>query len=142
MPCPFLFSFETGGRRVYVEGKISMRDDEGASIIASKIINYDEMQQNSTNGEVNVNNQHSYIEGNNRDKKKVYTHLNIDITELDEQKKEALRVLIKKCRTERPNIRIDVTEDGIIKPCGFISCNENILNDFKKIVSNDRIKLQ
>ncbi|MCR5186002.1 MAG: DNA polymerase III subunit alpha [Clostridia bacterium] len=127
---------------VYVEGKISMRDDEGASIIASKIINYDEMQQNSTNGEVNVNNQRSYIEGNNRDKKKVYTYLNIDITELDEQKKEALRVLIKKCRTERPNIRIDVTEDGIIKPCGFISCNENILNDFKKIVSNDRIKLQ
>ena len=118
---------------VYIEGKISIREDEGASIIASKILNYDEIQSE----EINTSSFHN-IDKN----KKVYTYLNIDITGIDEEKKENLRVLIKKYRTEKPNIRIDVTEAGIIKPCGFIYCNENILKEFKNIISNDRIKLQ
>ena len=131
---------------VYIEGKISIREDEGASIIASTINNYDELQDWKTN---TIDNKTSYKYNNHDDfedykkkEKKVYTYLNIDITGLDEISKERLRILIKKCRSDKPNIRIDVTDGSIIKPCGFIYCNEDILKEFEEIIAKEKIKLQ
>ena len=131
---------------VYIEGKISIREDEGASIIASTINNYDELQEWKSNTIDNKNNykynNHSDFEEYKKKEKKVYTYLNIDITGLDEISKERLRILIKKCRSDKPNIRIDVTDGSIIKPCGLIYCNEDILKEFEGIISKEKIKLQ
>ena len=123
---------------VFVEGRISLREDEGASIVVSKITKYDDIDiENSTE-----NVEENSFKYDDIKKKKIYTYLNVDITGLDEEGKEKLRSLIKKCRSTKPNIRIDVTDDSIIKPCGFIYCNEDIIKQFEEIIAKDKLKLQ
>ena len=104
--------------KVRVEGKISIREDEGASIIVSKI---DEFNDN-----VSVDN----------------NYISVDITNLNDEEKEKLRTLIRKYRKLGDNARIDIVEDGITKPCGMMLFDENVQREIIDAVKEENIKYE
>ena len=104
--------------KVRVEGKISIREDEGASIIVSKIDEFID--------DANVDN----------------NYVSVDITNLNDDEKEKLRTLIRKYRKLGDNARIDIVEDGITKPCGMILFNENVQREIIDAVKEENIKYE
>lgn len=99
---------------VLVEGRLSIREDEDTKIVAREI------------KELKV-------------AKK--TVLNIDITQLQEGDRKKLRGAIKYFSGERNNMQVQVVENNEIKPCGLIYLNEEILEEFKKLIGDDRVKI-
>ncbi|MBR0350708.1 MAG: DNA polymerase III subunit alpha [Clostridia bacterium] len=97
---------------VMVEGRLSIREDDSSTIIASSIKEFTE------------------------EKKKM---LIIDITDLAEEQKEKLRGAIRYFNGERNNMPISVKINDEIKPCGAIYCNEEILKVFEEIVGKEKI---
>lgn len=98
---------------VIVDGRLSIREDEQATIIANEIKDFGE------------------------EKRQI---LSIDITDLPEEKKERLRNAIKYFCGDKNNIGVQIEVNGEIKPCGQIYFNEEILQIFQEIVG-DKIKI-
>lgn len=98
---------------VIVDGRLSIKVDEQATIIAIEIKDFGE------------------------EKRQI---LSIDITDLSEEKKERLRNAIKYFCGDKNNIGIQIEVNGEIKPCGQIYFNEDILHIFQDIVG-DKIKM-
>ena len=112
---------------ILIDGRISIREDEPVKIVASKITEFDENIEESAT-------------------KQVITHnsiktLIIDITDLDEDRKNRLRGAIKYFSGERANIKLAVRENGNIKPCGALLMNDKILDIFKEISGESNIEI-
>lgn len=108
---------------ILVDGRLSIREDEPAKIVASSI---KEFSEDSVGGEVTLN--------------QVKT-LKIDITNLDEAKKSKLRGAIKFFSGDRVNMKLEIIDNGETKPCGAIFLTDKVLKVFEKIVTKENIKL-
>lgn len=100
---------------VIVDGRLSIREDDSTTIIANEIKNFSEQQHNV---------------------------LVFDITGLEEDKKAQLRGGIKYFTGDRNNMNVFVKVGEEEKSCGAIYVNENILDIFKKILGEERVKLE
>ena len=65
--------------------------------------------------------------------------VSIDITNLDENKKDRLRGAIKFFSGDRANVRLEIVQNGEVKPCGTIFMTNQILEQFEEIVSKENI---
>lgn len=111
---------------VFIEGRLSIREDEEPKIVASVIADIDNYETKATNTENNQN--------------KIKT-LNIDITNLIEEQKDKLRGAIKFFSGEMANVRLQITDNGIKKPCGAILLTDKIFSKFESIVGKENISL-
>lgn len=113
---------------VFIDGRISIREDEPVKIVVSNIKEFSEEENE--------------IENTN-DNKKMNTikTVNIDITNLTDEEKSRLRGAIKFFSGDRVNVKIEITDKEKIKPCGGIFLNDKIFEVFKTIVSEENIKL-
>ena len=110
---------------IFVDGRLSIREDEPVKIVASNIREFSENGTNNENSETKIS---------------VKT-INIDITSLSEKQKEKLRGAIKFFGGDRVNVKMEITDKGEIKPCGGIFLNNKILEVFKKIALDKNVKL-
>ena len=60
---------------------------------------------------------------------------------LDETKKERLRGAIKFFSGDRANVKLEIVNNGQVKPCGGIYFTDKIFEIFKEIVSSENIKI-
>ncbi len=106
---------------VQVNGRISIREDQDATIIASEI------------KELNIESVPS--------KPKV---LEIDITNLDEKQKTKLRGALLFFRGDKNNLKVEVkvSSEGEIVPSGAIFATKDILSEISEIVGKENIKLR
>lgn len=107
---------------VLVEGRLSIREDEPVKIVASMI---KDLTQNTVES-VPVSNK--------------INSLLIDITNLSEDKKDRLRGAIKFFSGDRANVKLEIMQDGQVKPCGGIFMTNKILEQFEEIVGKENIK--
>ena len=84
---------------VLVSGRLSIREDQDATIIANDIKNLDDIKQNV---------------------------ITVDITDFSEERKEKLRCAIKYFSGDRNNMNIQVKVGDKILPCGAIFYNEKV----------------
>ena len=91
---------------VTVTGRLSIREDDSATIIANDIKDFGEQKQDI---------------------------LSIDITNFSEEQKEKLRNAIKYFAGDRNNMNVQVIINGEAKPCGQIYCNEEIKKIFETL---------
>lgn len=115
---------------VVVEGRLSIKEDEQAKIVANKIVPIEEFAeevQNSKNKSILIQ------------KPEV---LNLNITDLDEDKKEKLRGMIRFFAGDKNNIKLQVMVGEEIRPCGAIYLTETILKQFEDLLGKDRIILK
>lgn len=108
---------------VLVEGRLSIREDEPVKIVASQIRDF---SSNARQEDVNVK-----ING-----------LSIDITDLSEEVKNRLRGAIKFFTGDRANVKLEIMQDGQIKPCGGIYMTSEILKQFEEIVGKENIEMK
>ncbi len=100
---------------VLVDGRLSMREDDRTTIIANEISNFESQE---------------------------HKILVFDITDLEEEKKAKLRGGIKYFSGDRNNINVLVRTEGEELPCGAIYLNDDILNVFKEIIGEERVKIE
>ncbi len=111
---------------VFVEGRLSIREDEPVKIVASNIKEFSEAIENAEKANTKIN---------------TIKTVNIDITNLTEEQKDRLRGAIKFFSGDRVNVKIEITDKEEVKPCGAIFLNDKIFEVFKNIVSPENIKL-
>lgn len=109
---------------VLVEGRLSIREDEPVKIVASAIKDLKEAEGASKTSSNKIN------------------CLAVDITNLSEETKERLRGTIKFFAGDRANIRLEIVQDGVTKPCGTIYMTNEILDQFEWIVGKENIILK
>ena len=100
---------------VLIEGRLSLREDEEPKIVANVIREF----TNKT--------------------KKV---LNIDITGIDENRKDKLRGALKFFMGEKNNIAIQIVDGNEVKPAGGIYLNDAILAELQEVAGENRVKLE
>jgi len=110
---------------VLVEGRLSIREDEPVKIVASLIRDLSENQIETVQVSQNKIN-----------------CMSINITNLTEDKKEKLRGAIKFFSGDRANVKLEIVQDGEIKPCGGIFMTKQILDQFEEIVGKENIELK
>ncbi|MDO5555198.1 MAG: OB-fold nucleic acid binding domain-containing protein [Clostridia bacterium] len=108
---------------ILIEGRLSIREDEPVKIVANNITQFDEK-------EIEV----LFSKGSKK--------LIINITDLQEEKKSELRGAIKFFSGKKNNIAVNVKNGDQLLPCGAVYMTEEILEEFKKIVGEERIQLQ
>ena len=96
---------------VIVDGRLSIREDENATIIANDIRNFVEQKQ------------------------KILT---LDITNCNEIQKEKLRGAIRFFNGDRNNINVQIKVGEELKPCGQIYLTDDIFLVFKQIVGDNK----
>ena len=101
---------------VLVEGRLSIREDEDIKIVARDIKELAEVEN----------------------KTKV---LRIDITNLDEENKAKLRGMLKFFSGEQNNTPVQVVNKENILDCGSIYLNKDILEEFKDLIGEEKVKL-
>ena len=99
---------------VIVNGRLSLREDEKATIIANEITNFTD------------------------NKPKILT---LDITNATEEQKEKLRGAIRYFNGDRNNINVSIKIGDEMRHCGQIYLTEEILNVFKNIIGGEKISL-
>jgi len=114
---------------VLIEGRISIREDEPVKLVASKITEFSE--------DLNVVNKEENTQKLNN---KIKT-LSINITRLEENRKEKLRGAIKFFSGDRVNVKLEIVDKDSVKPCGAIYMTDKILEIFEKIVDKENINL-
>ena len=107
---------------VLVEGRLSIREDEPVKIVASMIKDLTQNIVESTPVSNKINS------------------LLIDITNLSEDKKDRLRGAIKFFSGDRANVKLEIMQDGHVKPCGGIFMTNKILEQFEEIVGKENNK--
>lgn len=100
---------------VLVEGRLSIREDEEAKIVASSIKEF-ETVKNKT--------------------------LNIDITNLEERKKDSLRGTLRFFSGEKNNIQIYITNGNKKDAAGGIFLNDQILRELEELIGVQRVKIE
>ena len=113
---------------VLVEGRLSVREDEPVKIVATNIKEFSEEDINTENEKRET-------------KLNTIKTINIDITSLEEAKKERLRGAIKFFSGDRVNVKLEITDNGQIKPCGGIFLTDKVFEVFKEIVGEGNIKI-
>ena len=113
---------------VLVEGRLSVREDEPVKIVATNVKEFSEE-------DINAETEKSQTKLN------TIKTVNIDITNLDEEKKSRLRGAIKFFTGDRANVKLEITDNGQIKPCGGIFLTDKVFEIFKEIVSEENIKI-
>ena len=111
---------------IFVEGRLSIREDEPVKIVANNISEFSENKMKSESTKFA-----NSIKGINK--------ININITNLSDEQKSRLRGAIKFFSGDRANMKLEITDNGVVKPCGAIYANEKILNVFKEIVGEENL---
>ncbi len=102
---------------VLVEGRLSIREEEPTKIVVSSI-------KEIINEDLELR------------------HIIINITDLEEVKKESLRKLIRKySKADNAIDLIDIEIDGENRPCGKIFLNDENISEFEEIVGKENIKI-
>ncbi len=113
---------------VLIDGRISIREDEPVKIVATNIQEFsEEMIQNQ------MQKQNTKIN--------TIKTLSVDISNLSEEQKNRLRGAIKFFSGDRVNVKLQIIDQGEIKPCGGIFLTEKILKVFEEIVSKENVRL-
>ena len=100
---------------VLVDGRLSVREDEETKIVAREIKEFGVQ------------------------KKRILT---FDITDLDDKTKEKLRGAIKFFTGEMNNIQLQIINGDRKDMAGGIYITDEILNQFKELIGNDRVKVE
>ena len=101
---------------VLVEGRLSIREDDDVKIVAREIKELSQVENKTKT-------------------------LRIDITDLNEEEKKKLRGAIKFFNGEVNNTPVQVVYGENILNCGSIYLNKDILDEFKELVSEERVEL-
>ena len=109
---------------VFIEGRLSIRDDEPTKIIVSNVKELNKLDNILTS----VNNS--------------VKEIIINIANFNENQKQKLRGLIKFFSGETANMKVFVKENDKELPCGAILLNNKILEEIKEIVGEENIKLR
>lgn len=104
---------------VLIEGRLSIREDEDTKIVANRITEFGK--------ELKEKNKQELI---------------IDITDINEEKKKALRGAIKFFSGDRNNTLISVKDKEELKPCGGIYLTEEIKKQFEEIVGESKVSME
>ncbi len=120
-------SFLVNENIVMVEGRLSIREDENAKIVATEIKEISEQMER----EINKSSQ----------KINTVKTLQINITNLDENVKSKLRGAIKFFAGDRANVKLEIVDNEDVKPCGGLLLNDKVLAIFKEIVTEENIKI-
>ncbi len=113
---------------VLVEGRLSVREDEPVKIVATNI---KEFSENDINAETE----------RRETKLNSIKTVNIDITNLNENQKERLRGAIKFFSGDKVNVKLEIIDNGQIKPCGGVFLTDKVFDVFKEIVGAENIKI-
>lgn len=106
---------------VFVEGRLSIREDEDVKIVASNIKDLQNIQiKNNTLSKINT--------------------ISINITNVSEEQKEKLRGAIKFFSGDRANVKIEIVQNDKVIPCGAIFMTSKILEQFEYIVGKENIE--
>ena len=100
---------------VLIKGRLSIRDEESATIIAREITDFGAQKRNV---------------------------LDLDITGIDETTKIKLRGAIKFFSGDMNNLAVQIRENDKIKPCGAIYCTDNIMKIFQEILGHNRVQVR
>ena len=100
----------------FSEGRLIIREDEDIKIVARDIKELTEVEN----------------------KTKV---LRIDITNLDEENKAKLRGMLKFFSGEQNNTPVQVVNKENILDCGSVYLNKDILEEFKELIGEEKVKL-
>ena len=119
---------------VYIEGRLSIREDEEPKIVASSIVDFNDSIANQNKRKVEQNSSTN----NNQNKIKI---LDINITNLSEEQKDKLRGAIRFFTGEKANIKLQITNNEITKPAGAILLTDKILEKFSDIVGKENVKI-
>ena len=123
---------------VLVEGRLSIREDEAPSIIARTIRNLEDVANNPKASTVNgVKQNGTGKNGVNGVKQTVQIprkKLNINITNLDEAKKDRLRGALKFFNGDRNNTQIEIINGEKKAPAGGLFVTPEILEEIQDIV--------
>ena len=114
---------------VLVEGRLSIREDDDIKIVANTIVNFENIIKNKS-----TQNQESQEQ-----KPKILT---LDIRETTEPQKARLRGAIKFFSGEKNNMRVQIIDNEGKKPCGAIYLNNEILQEFKEILGEEKAYLE
>ena len=109
---------------VVVEGRLSIREDEDIKIVANNIR---ELRENEPMPQEKV-----------QTKPKL---LSLEITTATEEQKAYLRGTIRFFMGDKSNIAVEVVDQGVHKPCGTIYLNQEILEQFKEILGEEKVSL-
>lgn len=110
---------------VMVEGRLSIREDEGnVTIIANKIEDFSKAVKENT---VTI-----------PTRKELY----LNITNLNDEQKDKLRGAIKFFTGDRNNCGVKIVNGENVAPAGGIFANEQILEEFRQIVGNENIEIK
>ena len=152
---------------VVVEGRISVREDQDITIIASKITGINDFDESkikaynskyNSNGNNTNNNYSNQAMGNRQNAienhgSKVDTSnvtmaqnnnvkkLILDITNLDEDGKAKLRGAIRFFTGDRRNLPLYVKQGDKISSCGIIYANEKVVEELSEIVGKENSTL-
>ena len=114
---------------VLVEGRLSIREDDDIKIVANTIVNFENI----------IKNKPTQNEEPQEQKPKILT---LDIRETTEPQKARLRGAIKFFSGEKNNIRVQIIDNEGTKPCGAIYLNNEILQEFKEILREEKVYLE
>ena len=116
---------------VLVEGRLSIREeDENITIIASKILPFGTFP----NGE-----SVPFGTSENNTKRKI---LEINITNLTEDKKDKLRGALKFFTGDKNNVAVQIINNENKMPAGGIFANQNTIDEIQEIVGKENINLE
>ena len=118
---------------VLIEGKLNIREDENAKIIATNIKEFSENDSISSN---NINNSEKM------EKKSGVKTLIINITSLTEEQKNRLRGAIKFFFFFLLNVKLEIKDGDSIKPCGAIFLTDKVLKEFEEIIGSENIVIK
>ena len=100
---------------VYIDGRLSIREEDNATIIASEIKDFKEQKN---------------------------TIFTIDITDASEEEKKKLRGAIKYFNGDKNNINVQIIIGNETKYCGQIYLTNEIQTIFEKIMGKDKVKIE
>ena len=106
---------------ILIEGRLSIREDEPVKIVASSIKEFSEEA------------------GEEKRRKNL---MKIDITELEEDKREKLKGAIRFFSGDRVNMKLSIIDKAQEKPCGAIYLTDEILDQFREIVGEKNVELE
>ena len=111
--------------KVVIEGRLSVREDEGdITIIASKISDF----SSAVNNIVSIPNKRSTLK--------------VDITNITEEQKNRLKGAIRFFQGDRNNTVMQVINEGNLITSKAILLNELILSEFEEIVGKENCKIE
>ncbi|MBR3325003.1 MAG: DNA polymerase III subunit alpha [Clostridia bacterium] len=115
---------------VVMEGRLSIREDrQDITIIPSKIMDLNEINEDGF----------SDLKNGNYQSGKLTKKLILDITDLDEVRKEKLRGAIRFFSGDKNNLPIYVKQGEKISSCGTIFANSEVIKEFEEIVGKEKI---